>query len=357
MTCAKKDANAIGGKTARACDSCISKRARWYCAADDAFLCQGCDSSVHSANLLARRHKRVRLKMASCKSSDSAKRELNNYAPSWHKGFTKKPRTPRHGKHSPYKARNPFHLVPEVGSDDTNSHEECGEQLLYRVPTFEPFVAELCTTPSSVTSPFVVETKSTNGIESKDLLGCNNHGVKEGLHGFLPSDIEVAEFAADVESLLGKGLENECVGMEELGLVDSKEEGSSWECCVGDGNVKIEEEEKPEEVDADADAGACKVDEDQMEMGRESFELSFDYDDDESPAVCEDVEEKVALDVTKDVESGEEVKENCQAKRKTLLQLDYEAVITAWASQKSPWTTGDKPDLDPDQCWRHCMVF
>ena len=59
----KKAANAMGGKTARACDGCLRKRAGWYCAADDAFLCQGCDTSVHSANQLARRHERVGLKL------------------------------------------------------------------------------------------------------------------------------------------------------------------------------------------------------------------------------------------------------------------------------------------------------
>ncbi|XP_031398435.1 zinc finger protein CONSTANS-LIKE 16-like [Punica granatum] len=43
------------------------------------------------------------------------------------------------------------------------------------------------------------------------------------MHGFLPSDMDLAEFAADVESLLGKGLENESFGMEGLELMD-------WDC-------------------------------------------------------------------------------------------------------------------------------
>ncbi|XP_061360658.1 zinc finger protein CONSTANS-LIKE 16-like isoform X2 [Gastrolobium bilobum] len=335
MTSAKNVANAVRGKTARACDSCIRKRARWYCAADDAFLCEACDSSVHSANSLARRHERVRLKMASCKSSDCA--------PSWHRGFTKRARTPRHGKHnSKAKAKNPFHLVPEVVSDDTNSQEVSEEQLLYRVPIFDPFVAELCTTPSySVASPEALATVAGCAleVEKKDI---KNHGV-ESFNGFLSSDIELSEFAADVESLLGKGLENQCMGMEELGLIDCNEEVSSWECCVGSGKVKVEEDEKPEEV----------VDEIEN-MGREPFELSFDYDY-SSVQACEEVEEKVALDVTKDVMNGGELKENNIAKRKVLLQLDYEAVIAAWASQKSPWITGDKPHFIHDHFWPHCM--
>ncbi|XP_020237646.2 zinc finger protein CONSTANS-LIKE 16 isoform X2 [Cajanus cajan] len=325
---AKNAANAVGGKTARACDSCITKRARWYCAADDAFLCQACDSSVHSANPLARRHERVRLKTASFKSGDEQQ------PPTWH---TKKARTPRHGKHSPVSRNsniNPFYLVPEVGSEEVNSQDENEEQLLYRVPIFDPLVAELCGTNSSASSATSTDEGGVaaaaaaaaaaaevekKGVESN--VFCHNNEM-ENLHGLLPSDAELAEFAADVESLLGRGLENECVGMEVLGLVDAKEE--CW--------VKVEEEEEEEEEEH----GAVEM---EMEMvgGRdESFELSFDYE------MCEEVNEK-------------EDEEEKRKKKKISLQLDYEGVIIAWPSQKSPWTTAHRPNLDPDQCWHECM--
>ncbi|XP_019432472.1 PREDICTED: zinc finger protein CONSTANS-LIKE 16-like isoform X2 [Lupinus angustifolius] len=337
---AKNVANSVGGKTARACDSCITKRARWYCAADDAFLCEACDSSIHSANQLARKHERVRLKITSCNSSNT-KETINYDAPMWHKGFTKKARTPRQ------KAKNPFHLVPEVDHlDDANSNEESDEKLLYRVPILDPLAAELCTTPSSVAvvEALEVETSFTKGEEGKASLGYKNYGV-ESLHGFISLDTELEEFAADVESLLGNGLENECnIGMEELGLIDRKEENcNSWENSE---KVKVKEEEKV----------------DQMEIGRERepLELCFDYDidddRDESPMTNEEVEEKVDLDFTKDVMNGGELKENEQEKRNALLQLDYEGVITAWASQKSPWVNGDKPNFESDQCWPHCML-
>lgn len=51
----------IGGRAAQACDVCGKERARWYCAADLAYLCERCDGSVHSANAVASRHERVRL--------------------------------------------------------------------------------------------------------------------------------------------------------------------------------------------------------------------------------------------------------------------------------------------------------
>ncbi|CAK9222165.1 unnamed protein product [Sphagnum jensenii] len=52
---------AMAGRICRACDVCGMQRARWHCAADEAYLCQRCDASVHGANALARRHERSRL--------------------------------------------------------------------------------------------------------------------------------------------------------------------------------------------------------------------------------------------------------------------------------------------------------
>uniref|UniRef100_A0A803P7X8 Uncharacterized protein n=1 Tax=Cannabis sativa TaxID=3483 RepID=A0A803P7X8_CANSA len=96
MISEKKTANAMAGKTARACDSCLRKRARWFCAADDAFLCQSCDASVHSANQLASRHERVRLQTSSFKGISKISGEVNDSSsPAWLRGFTRKARTPR----------------------------------------------------------------------------------------------------------------------------------------------------------------------------------------------------------------------------------------------------------------------
>jgi len=54
-------AMAIAGRSSRACDVCGVQRAHWYCAADEAFLCENCDGGVHNANAVALRHERVRL--------------------------------------------------------------------------------------------------------------------------------------------------------------------------------------------------------------------------------------------------------------------------------------------------------
>lgn len=340
----KNVANAVGGKTARACDSCIKRRARWYCAADDAFLCQACDSSVHSANSLARRHERVLLKTSLFKATGIERHRPDNSPPLWHQGFTRKARTRRHTKPKDGRPRNnPVPLVPEVGADEVSHEENEEEQLLYRVPIYDPFVAELCTSTASneAAACAVVndaEKGHVAGNEAKIFTGTGCGKDSGGLHGFFPSATDIAEFAADVESLLGKGLENESFGMEELGLIDSKEK----ERCLGSTGklVKVEEEEVFEADDAEAD------------MARESFELNFDY---ESPETCG---EQDGNQLVKEEMTAKSTEEESSKKKKTkiLLRLDYEAVITAWASQGSPWTTGDRPDFDLDECLPECKV-
>lgn len=362
----KNVANAVGGKTARACDSCIKKRARWYCAADDAFLCQACDGSVHSANPLARRHERVRLKTASHKSF--SKEAAANSPPSWHGGFTRKARTPRHGKFFNKLVRNSLPLVPELANSDEISHEENEEEhLLYRVPIYDPFAAELCTSgnhneaaeKTTQNEGEMAEMVSAIGSESKVALrGSCGSGDVDSLHGFQfpPSDMELAEFAADVENLLGRGLENESfVAMEELGLMDYNDNNSN----------NKEEDNKVIKVEEEI------LGEDDDEM-REPFELNFDYDSDQA-GTCgdadgdhqeEEEEEKgIKREVVMESTGGDggraQEDENGtgkKKKRKISLRLDYEAVINAWATHNtSPWTTGDRPDFDPDECWPACM--
>nr|TKR84930.1 zinc finger protein CONSTANS-LIKE 6 [Populus alba] len=135
-------------------------------------------TAVHSANPLARRHERVRLKTASLKSLDLCSKE--NSVPSWHGGFTRKARTPRHGKPvSPSKIaetiRNiPIPLVPEVGSDEISHEDNEEEHLLYRVPIFDPFVADLCAStnisneaPAGGNDCNDQRVADSNGVESK----------------------------------------------------------------------------------------------------------------------------------------------------------------------------------------------
>lgn len=321
MTSESKTANAIGGKTARACDSCLSKRARWFCPADDAFLCQSCDVSVHSANQLASRHERVRLETSSNKST---KLVDQTYQPAWHQGFTRKPRTPRNGKKAQIRQRkkDEENRVPEIGSEE-NSPDENEEQLLYRVPVFDPFEAELCNVPDEAGS-----------ITDLDIL-LNTEDACDDLNlpGFLSSDIELAEFAADVETLLGSGEVEQSTRLLNAGVEDNKA-------------IKIEVED--EEMRA---VVACHLDP-ELDMEREALNWNFDE-------YYEETVEQKAVAVTEFIPSAEYSGGSSKAdeKKRLFLRLNHEAVISAWPNQSSPWTNGIRPHFNPDDYWPDFSVF
>ncbi|XP_059661645.1 zinc finger protein CONSTANS-LIKE 16-like [Cornus florida] len=354
MITSKKAANALGGKTARACDGCLRKRARWYCAADDAFLCQGCDSSVHSANQLASRHERVRLEIGSCKATTDLGLAKNSL-PAWHRGFTRKARTPRHVRPTslqPPKAVdedqkivNYLPLVPEMGSEEASLDED-EEQLLYRVPIYDPFAAELCNVPNEAENRqgderIEASLRSELNVMLSDHDGCDESCELDNLPGFLPSDTELAEFAADVESLLGRRLDEESCGIEGLGLIDCKEE-DGIDMCFHEGRqfVKVEDEE------LDADVANSHLDP-VFDITREAMDWNFDY---ELPVSGKEEENVAAEAQTAMMDKGCTCKAEVRG-RSMFLRLNYEAVITAWASQDSPRTTGIQPDFNPDDCW------
>ncbi|XP_031498733.1 zinc finger protein CONSTANS-LIKE 16-like [Nymphaea colorata] len=337
----KKVANAVGGRTARPCEDCRKRRARWYCAADDAFLCQACDTLVHSANPLAQRHERVRLKTAS--SPPSFKNKGGGEAlPSWQVGFTRKARSHRPHPHArpakPQLKAEPdslaanLPLVPELGDD---LQEENEEQLLCRVPVFDPVIGEFCASDGTTATISSDDHKPSPATDSNE-MDC----ALDDLPCFLPSDADLAEFAADVESLLGKGFDDDSFCMEGLGLLDSRD---YCEFDYSERRVKVEEKDEVEEVGASAKVEAM------VDMLRDTLEFKFDYG---TPATTGEEEclEKVQVRSSNGGSRSRPSKRIC-------LRLDYEAVINAWAGQGTPWTTGDRPMINPDECWPDCLVM
>ncbi|XVF53920.1 hypothetical protein PTKIN_Ptkin05aG0138600 [Pterospermum kingtungense] len=337
----KKAANALGGKTARACDGCLQKRARWYCAADGAFLCQGCDTSVHSANQLASRHERVRLETASAKFSTyviSRTTTNQDSPPAWHQAFTRKARTPRQNKSMLGQQKdegkvlnlNPLDpLVPEIGSEEW-SVDENDEQLLCRVPVFDPFAAELRNIVTGDGDEVAMVNEDRNIVVDE-----NQHEgtfeMDDGLHGILPSDMDLAEFAANVESLLGVGLDEDTWGINGVELLDCKEESSVFHERK---TLKVKDEE---EEDATCFDSAFDVTKESLKW------TTFDY---ESPTIGEEEEETMVSMAETMIMNG---KSKAEMKRNMLLRLNYESVISAWANQGSPWTTIDFMGPNPKE--------
>ncbi|KAJ1293928.1 hypothetical protein BS78_01G107300 [Paspalum vaginatum] len=286
---------ALGARTARSCDGCMRRRARWHCPADDAFLCQACDASVHSANPLARRHQRVRLPSASCSSPPQ-----DPDVPAWLHGLKRRPRTPRTKpggtKYEATTAAAASAAVPDleaeesgsgiVGYNDDHGFQDDDEDLLYRVPVFDPMLAEFYSPvadegeeqkPACLISS-LAETSPEFASGSAEADGVSG--------GFDVPDMELASFAADMESLL-MGVDE---GFEDLSFLD---------------------EEKPQ--------------------------VNVDF----------------GMNLEAMVTPAPEQEEDKKKKRPDMiLKLNYEGVIDSWIREGgSPWFHGERPQLDPHVTW------
>lgn len=295
-------ANAIGGKSARACDSCLRHRARWYCASDDAFLCQSCDSSVHAANHVASKHKRVRLNTSSSKPKRSV--VLEHALPSWPQGVTRKAKTPLNharssmNEQSKRKESDVGVLVPELSCEEDAPLVENEAQTLFQVPVYDPLEDELC----NIGIDDIFKNKANETAEGLEHGFLYPGEELESFSGFLPPDVDLAELTADVESFLG----NETL---ELGK-----------------RVKVEESEM-------------------TNMSTDMVDDCWEFNE---------VKEEVKT-VMEDGKMGEYYEEENQ--KNAFLRLNYEAVITAWGSQGSPWTTGSRPEFNPDDCFTDLKVL
>nr|CAB3450983.1 unnamed protein product [Digitaria exilis] len=366
--------SAVGGKSARACDSCLRRRARWYCAADDAFLCQCCDASVHSANPLARRHERLRLRptspsphhhTAALDASTSTKRHRQQVAPAWskRKARTRRPQVKSVGQLLSRK----LVVVPEVTavespSSEQKAEEEEEEQLLYRVPTFDRALAELCSPPSiddsTATAPCCRD--DDDAVEHKKGAVVAESPVQQlpdsfAGGGYGPTDAELREFAADMEALLGQGLDDgneldESFYMESLGLITIPPPAEDAARRV----VKMEHDSGV--ISPHSEGGGLGGCDDHSELrppeesAAEVLDIDFNYCS--SPTVIDngDDEDDCLEQKASAVSNG--IGADAQFFKRSLdLRLDYESIIESWGS--SPWTDGHRPNVQLDDFWPH----
>nr|AQQ11852.1 constans-like protein [Phyllostachys edulis] len=348
----RKAAGAVGGKAARPCDSCLRRRARWYCAADDAFLCQGCDTSVHSANPLARRHERLRLRASSppprsvegVAAATTSKRQGISLAWSKRKARTRRPQVKSVGQ---LLSRRPRLIVPEVAveSSEERKPEEDGaeeEQFLFRVPIFDPALAEFC-------SPLLIDdAAATTSCCREEVDGAVEdtrepvvvaspvQQLPDSLANFGPTDAELRVFAADMEALLGRGLDDsneldDPFYVENLGLVSPAEDG---------GRVKVE----PGGVVSNSGGAQASGPELKSEASAEVLDIDFNCS---SPMVVDDddgFEQKTSA-------SNGGAADAQFFQRSLDLRLNYEAIIESW--ERSPWTDGERPHVKFDNFWFH----
>nr|UOF76506.1 CONSTANS-like protein [Olimarabidopsis pumila] len=287
-------------------------RATWYCPADDAFLCQSCDASIHSANHLAKRHERVRLQSSLSPETKSTPEKTTSV---WYEGFRRKARTPRNKLSHVEDVNNSNDpLVPELGGEEEDvffsfsSTDETEESLNCCVPVFDPFsdmVIDDIDSFNLVPDGVDITTSSGDlGEIDKTIMD------DEGLLGFLPFDMDLGEMVMDVNSLLEE--EQPCLGFTELNSIGIVKEETNVEFEINHKDLK---RVKDEEEEAKCGHGGSRSDCDQ-----EAYE---------------DEDRKTSL---------------------LFLRLDYESVISAWDNHGSPWKTGIKPEFNLDNCCRECLL-
>ncbi|XP_057545544.1 zinc finger protein CONSTANS-LIKE 16-like [Amaranthus tricolor] len=291
----QKTANSVGGKTARPCESCLKKRASWFCPADNAFLCNACDSLVHSANELAGRHKRVRLETASSKPNP------NTAVPSWHQGFSKKARTPRNNKAKSSYVSQIMPVVPEINNNDDDNEgfveEEENEEsdVFFNVPNFDHD-----------------DHNHDDGFNDVSLIGFDGDEWNN-MHGFIP-------LGNEFEGLLEFKPEPELEPEIEVVKTEEEDDVGTSDHCIFDWSIDMESEML-------------------------NFDLNYGCSNGE-----EEEEYKVVVGPKEEENYEMNINMNMNKRRKILLRLNYEEVINAWANMgcSSPWINGQRPDFDLD---------
>lgn len=342
-----KAANALGGKTARACENCLIKRARWFCSADEAFLCQACDTSVHSANLLASKHERFRLETSSYSIDHHHHDALNSNSssPSWHQGFTKKARTPRQPKSSRTSwssqlqpSNNPIDpVVPEINSEEYPFNEECEEQSACRVPVFYPSFDDHEFSAKFGEEGTVIGGGGDHDIDIDELFSACEVDFTEDITVDNNMLEDNSNMLAD-DNYLGK----------DLGLGRHFEwEEDGIEGQRGEFKVEEDDDDGSDEIQA---AIACHFDP-ALDM-----DLNWDFNCNANPVTCDQeiIKAETVLDESmkssssrrdhsRIVNNSIDQSKEYDKRRNMLLSLDCEAVIAAWARQDSPWVDGVRP--------------
>lgn len=358
---AKSIGMVIGARAARACDVCGRERARWYCAADEAYLCERCDGSVHSANTVAKRHERVRLgpngaPMKIERSSCGVVKKDDPFRP-WHHGTRKKPRTSRHhlaasrsAKAWTAKSLADVKVKPEPGSPEAenlvpenhllDSFLDCkslqDDFFLHEVPIYTPIVPEclpgdgfdLAEEKPACESPFLVcaDTESPNNADDEvDFLVPGNC---IDIDHFLDSGADIRDLDVEMDCVIGEGQEMQC--MEGMGMLGFAEEGYAADTFNSGvllyGGDTSEGEQREVCLDGESPRSwLCKV---KVESPPDQALTEADAD-------------RILGWKLESVQLGN--------KPKLGLKLNYDEVLNAWSDKGSLWMDGHRPQTVADE--------
>ncbi|CAD6337005.1 unnamed protein product [Miscanthus lutarioriparius] len=239
---------------------------------------------------------------------------------------------------------------PDDGRNGEGEFEAEEEQLLYRVPIFDPALVEFCSPPpledaaalaSSCNEDGAVEDPAKPDPVTPAAAPVVQFFPDGGNANFEPTDAELREFAADMEALLGHGLddgneEGSSFYMETLGLLDPVE--------VGDDATRVK-------VETDGGSSACEASGtlacalellDPEASDEMMLDIDFNYG---SPLDTTTTDEKAA--------SSDTGAADAQFLQTSLsLTLNYEAIIQSRG--RSPWTSGgERPHVKLDDSWPH----
>lgn len=333
---------AIRGRSARPCDGCGRERARWYCGADEAYLCDSCDRSIHSANAVARRHERVRF------YGNQVQEPLLEFLGSG--AMSKRRRSSR--PHPQLKAKVKEEMespsapvpVPQNLQLELDDHED---ELLPQVPIFLPAPAAqqfgiLQETPTGDFQESVKMKSCDFNFSSSKESNCEPVVVPESdLHQFLDSetDLFALDIDMDMESIIGQGL-----GEDGLGVLRDFDDFAR--------DVKEEEEDRSD--DHGSTDKIVKLEEAEPDQSWDTIEINIDYDEEETEGINmtrtpdrpdERAHCKIELDLGSNL--GE-------AEKKISLKLNYEDVLIAWSDRGSLWAPYD--DCTSDMGGYHSNV-
>lgn len=386
----------IAGRGARACDVCGTERARWYCAADEAYLCERCDGSVHSANLVASRHERVGLgpngaplKIDRKRSDSSVHRTSILPRKKWHRSSKKRSKT------SPPRLRH--ELLHPLGVPSSPLAGESACLIFHPKPDLEdaPLVPKaeenVSLFPMDYHGEEIIEAALATAVKREPSSPALDYQsvdrIAMNLFDFQPEDCDLAPQVPTYEppsremivashgehrQELLPTLPSPCNDSRSLGMEELVQEAAP--CKVGE--FPDCEGNEPGELEASAiEEGSISIDDLSDMDALDSIDLSSDLQ--EVPDIelwktafktkCErqleaqhqlpmdsmKVEPQAAPSQSMDPNWSSDQSRKLARDRPSLtkslsLRLNYEEVLNAWSDRGSLWMEGRRPQTVPD---------